>query len=96
MDDWMLLGLVAGFLTTVGFLPQMVKGLRTKHMEDISLLMPLILAAGMLLWLLYGLTLDNIPIVLWNAIAFALNIGIVLLKLKYGRKAGRAETTPTN
>ena len=88
MDDWMLLGIVAGFFTTVGFAPQLIKGLRTKRMDDVSLLMPIILAAGMLLWLFYGLTLNNIPIVLWNAVAFALNIGIVLLKLKYGYRTG--------
>ncbi len=92
MDDWMILGVIAGFLTTVGFAPQLVRGLQTKRMEDVSLLMPVILAAGMLLWLFYGLTLDNIPIVVWNAIAFALNIGIIFLKLKYGRKAERRET----
>jgi len=96
MDDWVLLGVVAGFLTTLGFAPQLVKGLRTKHMDDVSLLMPLILAAGMLLWLFYGLTLDNIPIVLWNAIAFTLNVGIVFLKLKYGRKTDRYETPPAS
>ncbi|MDD1770214.1 MAG: SemiSWEET transporter [Methanomassiliicoccales archaeon] len=94
MDDWMVLGIVAGFLTTVGFVPQLVRGFQTKHMEDVSLLMPIILAAGMMLWLLYGLTLNNIPIVVWNAIATALNVGIIFLKLKYGRKDRRREPVP--
>ncbi|HVO78159.1 MAG TPA: SemiSWEET transporter [Methanomassiliicoccales archaeon] len=94
MDDWMILGVIAGFLTTVGFVPQLLRGLQTKHMEDVSLLMPVILGAGMLLWLFYGLTLDNIPIVVWNGIAFALNIGIIALKLKYSGKAERRGTTP--
>jgi len=49
-------------------------------MDDVSLLMPLVLGAGMLLWLLYGVSLENLPIVLWNAIAFSLNMVVVGLK----------------
>ena len=80
-----MLGVLAGFLTTVGFLPQIIKGYRTKRMEDVSLLMPLVLGSGMLLWLLYGISLGNLPIVLWNAIAFSLNMVVVGLKVRYGK-----------
>jgi MtN3 and saliva related transmembrane protein len=85
MDDWLMLGVLAGFLTTVGFMPQIIKGYRTKRMGDVSLLMPMVLGSGMLLWLLYGISLGNLPIVLWNAIAFSLNMVVVGLKLKYAR-----------
>jgi MtN3 and saliva related transmembrane protein len=85
MDDWLMLGVLAGLLTTVGFIPQIIKGYRTKRMEDVSLLMPLVLGAGMLLWLLYGISLQNLPIVIWNAIAFALNMVVVVLKLRYAK-----------
>ena len=80
-----MLGVLAGFLTTVGFLPQIIKGYRTKHMDDVSLLMHLVLGSGLLLWLFYGISLENLPIVLWNAIAFSLNMVVVGLKLRYGR-----------
>jgi MtN3 and saliva related transmembrane protein len=80
-----MLGVLAGLLTTVGFIPQIIKGYRTKRMEDVSLLMPLVLGAGMLLWLLYGISLQNLPIVIWNAIAFALNMVVVVLKLRYAK-----------
>lgn len=80
-----MLGFLAGFLTTVGFLPQIIKGYRTKVMDDVSLLMPMVLGMGMLLWLIYGLSLGNLPIVIWNAIAFLLNMAVVGLKLKYAR-----------
>jgi MtN3 and saliva related transmembrane protein len=85
MDDWLMLGVLAGLLTTVGFIPQIIKGYRTKRMEDVSLLMPLVLGAGMLLWLFYGISLENLPIVLWNAIAFTLNMVVVVLKLRYAK-----------
>ena len=91
MDEWMAIGLVAGFLTTVGFVPQIVKGYRSKSMKDVSLVMPLLLALGMLLWLFYGIWLDSLPIVLWNAIALTLNLIIVVLILRYSRDGQAAE-----
>ena len=85
MDEWTVVGLVAGLLTTIGFVPQIVKGLRSRSMNDVSLVMPILLALGMALWLLYGIWLDSLPIILWNAIALGLNIGLIALKLRYGR-----------
>jgi MtN3 and saliva related transmembrane protein len=92
MDDWLMLGILAGFLTTVGFVPQIIKGIRTKRMDDVSLLMPLVLGAGMLLWLFYGISLENLPIILWNAIAFALNMAVVVLKLRYTKSRSAARS----
>ncbi len=83
MDSWLPLGLVAGLPTTVGFVPQMIKGLRTRKMDDVSILMPIVLSVGMTLWLVYGLILQDLAIVLWNAIATSLNLGIIALKLRY-------------
>ncbi len=83
MDDWMLLGLVAGLLTTVGFVPQLVRGYRTKRMQDVSVAMPAVLAVGMFLWMLYGIFTNDVPIIAWNAISLVLNMGIVALKFKY-------------
>jgi len=87
MDGWTILGLAAGFLTTVGFVPQIIKGYRTKHMGDVSMTMPLLLGLGMLLWLAYGVTLGNLPIVLWNAIGFTLNMVLLFLKRRYRDRA---------
>lgn len=84
MDSWIMLGLVAGLFTTVGFVPQIIKAYRTKRMEDVSLIMPILLSLGMLMWLFYGIVLNNLPIILWNAIALGLNLTIFLLKFRYG------------
>jgi len=83
MDSWLLLGLVAGLFTTVGFVPQMIRAMRTRKMDDVSILMPIVLSIGMILWLVYGLVLQDLAIVLWNAIATSLNLGIIGLKLRY-------------
>jgi len=83
MDSYILLGLFAGLLTTIGFLPQIVKGFKSKRMDDVSLFMPILLGAGMALWLGYGLVLNDLPIILWNAAGLALNLIIVVLKIRY-------------
>jgi MtN3 and saliva related transmembrane protein len=85
MDPWTSLGLLAGFLTTIGFVPQIIKGYRSKSMEDLSLIMPILIGVGMLIWLIYGIWLDSLPLILWNAIALTLNMVIIALILKYGR-----------
>ena len=84
MDEWVYLGLIAGFLTTVGFVPQLIKGIRTRKMEDVSLTMPVLLSMGMALWLAYGIGIESWPIIIWNAIAIALNLGLIYLKLRCG------------
>ncbi len=89
MEDWLALGLAAGFLTTLGFVPQIIKSLRTRRMDEVSLLMPLLLSAGMFLWLLYGVFKEDTPIIIWNAIALSLNMTLVGLKVYYGRKDRR-------
>lgn len=85
MDDWLLLGLTAGFLTTVGFIPQLVKGYRTKKMADVSISMPILLSGGMFLWLLYGIAIGSVPVIFWNALALGLNVMIIILVLRYRR-----------
>ena len=88
MDDWLLLGLTAGFFTTVGFVPQLIKGYRTKKMSDVSISMPIMLGVGMFLWLLYGIAINSIPVIFWNALALCLNIMIIILILRYRQSDG--------
>ena len=49
-----LFGLFAGSITSMGFIPQLLKSYRTKKLDDISYFMPVVLAIGMALWLIYG------------------------------------------
>lgn len=86
MDQLTVIGLAAGLITTMGFVPQVVKGYRSGSMEDVSLSMPLVLMLGMGLWLVYGLFLNDLPIILWNAVSIALNAVMVFLKLRSDRK----------
>ena len=79
-----ILGLVAAFLTTISFVPQVLKIWRTRHTKDISLKMFVIYTAGVFLWLVYGLMLGDLPLILSNIITFVLTLSILIMKLRYG------------
>lgn len=79
-----ILGLVAGSLTTIAFLPQVIQTWRSKSAKDISLGMFLTFCTGVFLWLLYGLLTQDTPIIVANALTFLLAATILGFKLKYG------------
>jgi MtN3 and saliva related transmembrane protein len=81
-----LLGIIAGILTTVSFLPQLVKIVKSKSAKDISLLMFLIFTLGILLWLLYGILTLTLAIIIANSVTIILALSILILKIKYDRK----------
>lgn len=88
MDQFIIIGLIAGFFTSLGAVPQIIKGYLTKKMEDVSIFMPVVLVIGMTLWLAYGIILEDIPIVLWNAVSVVLNSVMILMKLYYSKYQG--------
>ena len=93
MDRFVIfIGLLAGFITTLGYVPQVVKGYRSGRMDDVSIFMPVVLMAGMTLWLVYGIALENIPIMFWNAVSVILNGVIIAMKLRCGGKEARPLT----
>jgi MtN3 and saliva related transmembrane protein len=79
------LGLAAGALTTVAFVPQIVRILRTRSAYDISWWLFGILAAGSVLWLWYGIRLESLPLVATNVVTLSLQLAIFWLKWRYGR-----------
>ena len=78
-----ILGLVAACLTTFSFLPQVIKVVKTKHTKDLSLLMYSIISVGIILWLVYGLIIMDIPLIFANAISLVFTATILVYKLKY-------------
>ena len=77
-------GLTAGILTTISFLPQAVKTWKTKSTKDISLAMFLCFCFGVMLWVLYGFYTRNLPVFLANFATFILAFSILICKLRYG------------
>ncbi|WP_437945660.1 SemiSWEET transporter [Sorangium sp. So ce296] len=78
------LGLVAATLTTVSFLPQVLRTLRTRDTRSISVGMYAAFVTGVGLWLVYGLLTGDVPIIVANAITFVLSGTVFVLKLRYG------------
>jgi MtN3 and saliva related transmembrane protein len=85
------IGLAAAFLTTVAAVPQVIRCWRTRHVRDISLWQPLLLVAGMVLWLWYGLALGDPPLIIGNIVSLALNLALIYLKFHFAANDPPAE-----
>jgi MtN3 and saliva related transmembrane protein len=77
-----LIGLVAALCTTISYIPQLKKCWDTGSTEDISLKMFLILAAGIALWVVYGVLQGDLVIILANSVSLILLGGILFFKLR--------------
>ena len=77
------LGFLAAILTTVAFFPQVIKVHKTKETTSISLSMYIVLTIGILLWLVYGVYLESLPIIVANAVTFTSAVYILFMKIKY-------------
>jgi MtN3 and saliva related transmembrane protein len=79
------IGYVAGFLTVVSFLPQVIRAWRTKHTEDLSFWMFALLITAGALWITYGVLNTDWPLIATNVGTVALNCGILGAKIRFGR-----------
>ncbi len=77
-------GYVAAMLTTVSFIPQAVKTIRSKDTHGISLGMYVMFTVGVAFWLAYGIVLMSWPMILSNVVTLALSATILVMKLRYG------------
>lgn len=80
---WSILGIFAAICTTVGFLPQLIRGIKTKELNDVSPVMLTLMLAGGSLWLAYGIHLKNLIIALANGVTLILVIAIFTLRFLY-------------
>jgi MtN3 and saliva related transmembrane protein len=77
-------GLVAGFLTTIAFIPQVIKIWRSKSAKDVSLPTFVAFTIGVALWTVYGVMNQELPIIIWNAVTLVLAAAILTMKIKFG------------
>jgi MtN3 and saliva related transmembrane protein len=77
------LGLVAGACTSSSLIPQLVTTLKKKTAEDVSIMMFVIMLTGNALWTYFGFVKSELPIILTNLLALALNAVLIILKIKY-------------
>ena len=79
-------GYFAATLTTAAFLPQLIKTLKTKKADDVSLLTLIMFLCGVVFWIIYGYAISSIPILMANTITLILNFFILISKIYFGRK----------
>lgn len=78
-----IIGFMAAFLTTFAFVPQVIKVVKTRSTRDISLGWASILFIGIILWLIHGILISDMPLIAANTVSFVLS-GIILgYKLKF-------------
>jgi MtN3 and saliva related transmembrane protein len=87
LTEWT--GYLAAALTTVSFIPQVIKIYKTQETAGISLVMYLVFVSGIIMWLLYGFFLDELPIILANSVTLLLSGYILFMKVTEGRREKR-------
>ena len=77
-------GLAAGFLTTIAFIPQVMQIWKTRSAKDVSLPMFVAFTLGVALWLAYGIITGELPIIIWNAVTLVFAAAILVMKIRFG------------
>ena len=83
MDTTLVIGYIAGTLTTISFLPQVIRTWKMRETKDFSLAMLLLFATGILLWTVYGISTGSLPVILANVITFLLIMILLAMKIRY-------------
>ncbi|WP_294293885.1 SemiSWEET transporter [uncultured Chryseobacterium sp.] len=85
--DENLLGIIAGVLTSVAMLPQLIKVIRQKNADDLSWGMLIVLISGLSLWVWYGFLKDELPIIISNAFAVIVNVTLLVCCMIYKKRS---------
>lgn len=83
MSGIQILGLAAGTITSITFLPQVIQIWKTKSAKDLSLFMLVLLILGVLLWLSYGLLIMDAAIIYTNSMVLAMSLIMLFFKLRF-------------
>jgi MtN3 and saliva related transmembrane protein len=87
------IGTIAGILVLLSFIPQIIKAYKAKKMFDVSSYLMILIASGMFLWVVYGVIKSDLVIIGTNATGFALNVTLLVMKLKYDKLQSRTVKT---
>ena len=80
-----ILGYISATITTIAFLPQIIKTLKTKSAKDVSMGMFVLFTVGVFLWVVYGFLTGTKPVLIANIVIFCLAVTQILLKIKYDK-----------
>jgi MtN3 and saliva related transmembrane protein len=82
-------GYLAAILTTAAFLPQLIKTLKTKRADDVSLTTLIMFIIGVLSWIIYGYEISSTPILIANLITLILNVSILMSKIYFSNNLSK-------
>ncbi len=83
---WKIIGILASIIVTSGFIPQIIKGVKTKRLDDVSPGMYTFLLFGMALWISYGVHIKDTIIIAANIAGFTLSLTVLCLRFKYKKR----------
>lgn len=86
--DWIqVAGHAGAFLSSITFIPQVYKTWQTKSVKDLSLSMMLIVFTSTIIWLVYGISLQLLPVIICNSIICVLSLLLIYFKIRFGKRA---------
>lgn len=83
MEKTQWIGIIAGILTSISMVPQLIKMIKEKKAQDVSLLMLLVLLTGVCLWVWYGFLKNDIPIIASNCFSVLINLLTLYFRIRY-------------
>ncbi|HVF96781.1 MAG TPA: SemiSWEET transporter [Flavisolibacter sp.] len=86
MNWTQIIGIFAGICTSSSLLPQLIKTIKEKKAEEISMLMLILLITGVATWIVYGIIRNDLPIIITNGFSLLLNGIMIFLRIKYSRR----------
>ncbi|HZI02201.1 MAG TPA: SemiSWEET transporter [Flavisolibacter sp.] len=83
MENMFWIGIVAGILTSVSMLPQLIKILKEKDAQNVSIVMIIVLISGLSVWIVYGVMREDWPLIVTNSFSVLVNTLILIFRIKY-------------
>ena len=80
-----IIGIMATVFAVSSSIPQIIKGLKTRKTDDVSIWLVIVLITGLSLWVIYGIGINDLLISIANSIAVSINTFLLILKIKYSR-----------
>ncbi len=78
-----IIGFIAGFLSAISLVPQLIKSYRSRSLNDVSLPALLIIASATGMWMLYGFLISSLPLIVTDGFLFMVAVALVFLKIKH-------------
>lgn len=84
--NWEVFGLIAGGIAVSSFIPQIIKGYKTKKLEDLSYLLAVFFSIGMLMWVIYGFHIKSLSVTISNFVGLCFSSILLGMKYYYSKK----------